>query len=292
MVHHLHDSGLVPPHGVAHALDVAAHDDDLAGGHQTAAAVGRAQMRRHAGGRDVAVQGGLQTGDELGALARRPLLRRVGGEDEVAVEVDDQGVGGRGEERAALGGEAEDVGPGFLDEVARVAGVHDGHVQAGPLVGAHEEADGFGGDGEHGGVVGDEDDAAGGGTGGLEDADEVGQGEAVEEGPEGEVLELRGGRGELVAERVVFHVDAHEVVETRGGEGEDAGDFFGVEEIGRFVPVDPHAAEVVAQEVVEGVATEEAETVGNPIRRVHVDVIRLGATAEVADRVGALVVGT
>ena len=292
VVHDGHDGVLVPPGRVLDALDLAAHDDDLAGGDELAAGVGGAQVVGDAGGGDVAGEGLGEAGDELGALAGAEHAGRAGGEDEVAVEVDDEGVGGRGEERAALGGDAEDVGAGFLDEVADVAGVDDGHVEATPLVDADAVADGLGGGGEDGGVVADEDDAAGGGDGGLEDADDVGDGEAGEEGPHGEVLEAGRGRGELVAEGVVLHVDAHEVVEARGGEAEDARDLLGVEEVGGLVPVDPHAAQVVAEQVVERVAGEEAEAVGDPVGLVGgLVVVGLGLLAQFADGVGAFLVG-
>ena len=292
VIHDGHDGVLVPPGRVLDALDLAAHDDDLAGGDELAAGVGGAQVVGDAGGGDVAGEGLGQAVDELGALAGAEHAGGAGGEDEVAVEVDDEGVGGRGEERAALGGDAEDVGAGFLDEVADVTGVDDGHVEATPLVDADAVADGLGGGGEDGGVVADEDDAAGGGDGGLEDADDVGDGEAGEEGPHGEVLEAGRGRGELVAEGVVLHVDAHEVVEARGGEAEDARDLLGVEEVGGLVPVDPHAAQVVAQQVVERVAGEEAEAVGDPVGLVGgLVVVGLGLLAQVADGLGAFVVG-
>jgi hypothetical protein len=292
MVEHGHDGVLVPPGGLGDGLDVALHDDDGPRGDELPAGVGGAQVGGHAGRDDLAAQGVGEALDELGALAGRPDARRVGGEDEVAVEVDDEGVGWGLEERTALGGDAKDGGTGLVDEGLNVAGMDDGDVEAGPLVDAQGEAHGLGGQGEHGRVVADEDEAAGGLDGGLEHANEVGDGQTVEEGPEGEVLEARGGRGELVAEGIVLHVDAHQVVEARGGEAEDARDLLGVEEVGGLVPVDPHAAQVVAEQVVERVARQEAEAVGDPVAVIgRVVQVRVGLAAQIADGVGALVVG-
>nr|POE72015.1 hypothetical protein CFP56_11891 [Quercus suber] len=141
--------------------------------------------------------------------------------------------------------------------------------------------------------MGHEDDATRGRHCGLQDPDDVGDGETAEERPHGEVLEAGGRGGELVAERVVLHVDAHQVVQTWGGEAEDARDLLGVEEVGGFVPVYPHAAQIVAEQVVEGVARQKAQTVRDPVRLARgVVVVRFGALAQVANRLGALLVRT
>lgn len=60
-------------------------------------------MRRNARGSDLAVQGLGQPVDELGALTRREDAGRAGGQDEVAVEVDDERVRRSREQRAAFG---------------------------------------------------------------------------------------------------------------------------------------------------------------------------------------------
>ncbi|KAH6610285.1 hypothetical protein Trco_000305 [Trichoderma cornu-damae] len=292
VVHDGHDGVLVPPLGVLDGLDLAAHDDDLAGGHQLAAAVGGAEVLGDPGGRDVAVEGLGQAGDKLVALAGGQGSGGAGREDKVAVQIDDQGVGGGGEERAALGRDAQDVGARLLDELLGVARVHHGDVQAAPFKHADAVPHSLGGDGEHGRIVTDEDDATSGGDGGLDDADNVGDGQAVEEGPHGEVLEAGGRRGELVAEGVVLHVDADEVVEPRGREAQDAGDLLGVEQVGGLVPVNPHAAQVIAQEVVQGVAGQERQAVGNPVGLLRVVVVvGLGPLPQVTDRLGPLLVG-
>jgi hypothetical protein len=55
--------------------------------------------------------------------------------------------------------------------------------------------------------------------------------------------------------------------------------------------VDPHATEVVAQEIVERVAGEEAETIRNPVRLVGGLVeVGFGTFPQVADGLGSLLV--
>jgi hypothetical protein len=57
--------------------------------------------------------------------------------------------------------------------------------------------------------------------------------------------------------------------------------------------VDPHAAEIIAEEVVEGIAREEAQAVRNPVGLVsRIVKVRLRALPEVADGLGALFVST
>ena len=62
----------------------------------------------------------------------------------------------------------------------------------------------------------------------------------------------------MIAESIVFHVDPDEVVQSRRWEAEDARDFLCVEEIGCFVPVNPHASKIVAEKVVERVSGDKA----------------------------------
>ena len=211
-------------------------------------------MSGHAGGRDVTLKRLGQAIDHLGTLSRAKGRGRTGREDEVAIQVDDERVRRAAEETTALGRGAEHVRTRFLHQLLQVTSVHHRYVQAAPLVDAHAEPHRLGGDGQHGRVVADEDDPTGGRQGGLDDADDVGDGQAREQGPKGEVLEA-GGRGrELVAEGVVLHIDAHQVVETGGGEAQDAGDLLGVEEVGGLVPVDPHASQVIPEEIVQRVS--------------------------------------
>lgn len=138
----------------------------------------------------------------------------------------------------------------------------------------------------------DKDDAARGGDGRLDDTDDVGDRETAEERPHGKVLEAGGRRRELVAERIVLHVDADQVVQARGREAQDAGHLLGVEQVSSLVPMDPHATEVVAQQVVERVAGQEREAVGDPVLLIRVVVeVRLGPLPQLPDGLGSLLVG-
>jgi len=65
-----------------------------------------------------------------------------------------------------------------------------------------------------------------------------------------------------------------------------------VEEVGGLVPVDPHATEVITEQVVKGISGQKAETVRDPICLARgVVVVRLGPLAEFTDRLCALFVG-
>lgn len=65
-----------------------------------------------------------------------------------------------------------------------------------------------------------------------------------------------------------------------------------MEKIRSLVPVNPHAAEVVAEQVIQGIAGKEAQAVRNPVRLLaRVVEVGLGALAEIANRLGALLVG-
>lgn len=103
-----------------------------------------------------------------------------------------------------------------------MACVDNGYVQPAPFVNTNAVADGLGSDCEHGWVVADKDDSASGRHCRLEDADNVGNGQTGEERPHAEVLET-GWRGrELIAQSIVFHVYADEVIESWCRKAEDA----------------------------------------------------------------------
>jgi hypothetical protein len=139
--------------------------------------------------------------------------------------------------------------------------------------------------------VTDKDDSSGRRNGGFDDTDNVGNGQAREQRPHGEVLEAGGGRRELVTESVVLHVDADKIVESGSREAENARDFLGVEEVGGLVPVDPHATEVVAKKVVKGISRKEAQAVGDPVCLAGVVVVvGLCASSQLADCLGTLLV--
>lgn len=65
-----------------------------------------------------------------------------------------------------------------------------------------------------------------------------------------------------------------------------------MEQVRRLVPVDPHAAEVVAQQVVEGISRQKGQAVRDPVNLVWVVIeVRLGPLPEVANCLGTLLVG-
>jgi hypothetical protein len=96
----------------------------------------------------------------------------------------------------------------------------------------------------------------------------------------------------LVAERIVLHVDADQIVEARGGKAEDPGHLLGVKQVRSLVPVNPHAAKVVAQQVVQRVPGEEGEAVGDPVLLFRVVVeIGLCPLPELTNGLGSFLVG-
>lgn len=197
--------------------------------------------------RNIAIEGLGESVDELGALALVQDIGWAGGQDEVPVQVNHEGIRGGIEKGTALGGDTQNVRARLLDKLLDVAGVHNGHVEATPLIHANAVADGLGCRSQHGGVVTDEDDTASRRNSGLDHTNDVRDGETVKEGPHGEVLESGGRRRELVAEGVVLHVDANQVIETGGREAQNPRHLLGVEQVGSLVPVNPHSPQVVTQ---------------------------------------------
>ena len=293
MVHDAHDSILVPPLGLFNAFDLSSHDDDLASWDELAASVGSAQVLGHTGWRDISIQGLGHAVDKLGALALVQHIGRAGGEDKVAIEVDHKSIRRGVEQSPALGSDTQNIGTRLLNQLLDVTGVNHGDVQTTPLVDANAVANGFRSDSQHRWVVTDENDAASRRDSSLDHADNVGDGQTSEQWPHGKVLEAGGRRGELIAQGVILHINADQVVKTRGREAEDTGDLLGVEQVGGLVPVDPHATEVVTQQIVEGIPGEEAQAVRNPVGLVRVIIeVRLRLLAQLADCLCALLVGT
>jgi hypothetical protein len=173
MVHDGHDGILVPPLGFLNAFNLSSHDNNLTSGDEFATSVRRAQVSRHARGRDIAVQGLSHAGDEFGALALVQHIRRAGSEDKVAIQVDHKRIRRGVEQSAAFGSNTQNVGTGLLDQLLDVASVNHGHVQTTPLVDANAITNGFGSDSQHRRVVADENNTAGGRDGSLNHADNV-----------------------------------------------------------------------------------------------------------------------
>ena len=64
-----------------------------------------------------------------------------------------------------------------------------------------------------------------------------------------------------------------------------------MEEIGSFVPVNPHTTKVIAQQVVERVSGQEAEAVRYPVGFVScISVVWLGLSSKVTDCLCAFLV--
>lgn len=121
------------------------------------------------------------------------------------------------------------------------------NIQAAPFVDPHTVPNGFSSNGQHSWVMTDKDDPASWRHCGLDHADDVGDGQAGEQGPHGEVLETGGRRRELIAQGVVLHVDTNKIVQAWSREAQNSRDLFSVEKIGSLVPVNPHATQVISQ---------------------------------------------
>lgn len=138
----------------------------------------------------------------------------------------------------------------------------------------------------------DKDDATGGRDGCFNDANNVRDGQAVEKGPHGKVLESGRGRGELVAQSIILHVDADKVIQSRSREAQNTRNLFSMEQVSSLVPVNPHATQVVAQEIVQRVARQERQTIRNPVCLLGVVIVVVfGPLPQVTDGLGPLLVG-
>lgn len=234
-----------------------------------------------------------QAVDHLGSLPRGQSSRRTGCQYKVPVQIDDESVCGSGEKSTALSGNTKDIWARLLNKLLNVASVDNWDVKTAPLVDTNAKSDGLGSNGKHSRVVASENDATSGRDGCFDNTNDVRDRQAGEERPHGEVLESRGRRWELIAEGVILHVDADQVVQARSRETENARHFLGVKQVGGFVPVDPHASEIVTQQVVERVTGEEAQTVRDPVGLVRLlIVVGLGTLAKVANSLSALLIST
>lgn len=273
------------------ALHLALLHNDAARRNQLAPTIGSTEMLGHPRGDDIAIERLCQATDHLGSLTWRQDIRRARSEHKVAVEVDDKGVGRSGEERAAFGGDTEDVGARLVDEFFGVASMNHWHIKSTPFIHTHTESNSLGSDGQNCGVMTNENDPTGWGDSRFDYANDVGDGQAGKQRPHGEVLEA-GWRGwKLVAKSVVLHVDSDQVIQPGSWEAEDARHLLCMEQVCSFVPMDPHAAEVIAEEVVERISREKAQTVRNPVGFVgRIIVIRLRPSPQLADRLSSLLV--
>src|SRR5436305_12148154 len=91
-------------------------------------------------------------------------------------------------------------------------------------------------------------------------------------------------RGELVAESIIFHIDADKVVESRCWEAKNTRYLLCMEKVRSLVPVNPHAPEIVAKKVVERISREKAQAIRYPISFVgDIVVVRLRLSSKFAD---------
>jgi hypothetical protein len=131
-------------------------------------------------------------------------------------------------------------------------------IQTTPLINTHAESNCFCGNCEHSWIVADEDDATRGRNSGFDHSNDIGNRETVEQGPHGKVLEPGRRRRKLITQCIILHINAYQIIESWRWETEYAGNLLCMKKIGSFVPVDPHASQVVTQEVVERVSGQEA----------------------------------
>lgn len=138
-----------------------------------------------------------------------------------------------------------------------------------------------------------EDDTAGRRNSCFYDANNVGNRQASEDRPHVKVLKA-GRRGwKLVAERVVLHIDAYQVVQSRSREAQDPGNLFSMEQVRSLVPVNPHSAQVVAQKIVERIPGKEGQAVRDPVCFIgHFVEIGFGPLAQVPYRLSPFFIST
>ena len=265
MVHYGHDSILVPPFGVFYALDLTPHHDDLPSGDKLSTGIGRSKVLGNTCLSNVTIESLCKAVDHLSPLSWAQNIWWAGGQDKVAIEVNDQSIGWRSEQGAALSSHPKNIGTGFLDKLLDVTGMHHWVVKATPFVNAHKIADGLGSDGQDSRIVRDKDYAAGWGNSSLDDTNNVRNRETAEEWPHGKVLEASGRRWKLVAQSVVLHVDTDQVIQAWSWEAENTRNLFSMEQVSGLVPMNPHAPEVVAQQVVQGISRQETKAVWDPV---------------------------
>lgn len=103
MIHDTHYSVLVPPVRVLDALHLSSHDNDLAGWNELASTIRGSKMLGYTGGRNLSIQCLGQTVDHLCPLSRCQCGWWARCKNEVAIKIDYQRIGRRGEQSAALG---------------------------------------------------------------------------------------------------------------------------------------------------------------------------------------------
>lgn len=98
MVHDGHDTILIPPFRILNALNLTAHNDNLTSGNKLSTTISGAEMRRNTRDGNRAVKRLGETLNHLVPLSRGKLRRGLVGENKVAIQINDEGIGGGGKE--------------------------------------------------------------------------------------------------------------------------------------------------------------------------------------------------
>jgi hypothetical protein len=72
---------------------------------------------------------------------------------------------------------------------------------------------------------------------GFNYTNDVGHAQTCEQGPQKKVLKSSWTGGEIVYQRVIFHIDSDKIIETGSGKVENSRNFLSVEKIGCLIPV-------------------------------------------------------
>jgi hypothetical protein len=101
-------------------------------------------------------------------------------------------------------------------------------------------------------------------------ADNIGNTQTTKQRPEKKILETSRTGGEVVDQRVIFHVDSDKIIKTRSGEIEDSRNFLGVEKVGRFIPMlpvnqrtmtyNPHSLQIIGKKVEQWITRKKAQS--------------------------------
>lgn len=265
MVHDAHDCILVPPLWILDTFDFAPHNDDLTGRDQLAAAICRSKVLRHSGGLNIAVQSLSKPVNHLGSLARSEDVWRARSQHEVSVQIHNKCIRRSSKECTTFRGDTKDVWPRLLDKVLGVTGVDNRDIETTPFVYSNAKSNRFSGNGEHRGIMTNENYTACWRYCRFNYTHNVRNRQTGEQRPHGKVLETCRRGWELVAQSIILHVDSHEIIQSRSRETQNTGYFLRMEKVGSLVPVDPHATEVISQQVVQRIAGKETQTVWDPV---------------------------
>jgi hypothetical protein len=92
MVENSHNCVLVPPLWFLNTVDLTTHNNNLTSGDEFSASVGRAKVRWNSRNGNVSFKCGSQSLDHLVALSICKSSRRSGGQDKVAVQINNESI--------------------------------------------------------------------------------------------------------------------------------------------------------------------------------------------------------